>query len=120
MQKQTADKPLTNALTEQNNNSNGIFDANDTIEALHNAVHFQPLHSKPSTPSDINGLSKTMLLDVGAGATATVAADDADLNEPMEPYYQGISLKDFEQHRKLIEEQNKQKKEMLTKAIEQR
>ncbi|ALC44973.1 CG33052, partial [Drosophila busckii] len=33
--------------------------------------------------------------------------------------FKGISLKDFEQHRKLIEEQNKQKKQMLYKAIEQ-
>lgn len=33
--------------------------------------------------------------------------------------FKGISLKDFEQHRKMIEEQNKQKKQMLYKAIEQ-
>ncbi|EDW79952.1 uncharacterized protein Dwil_GK18053 [Drosophila willistoni] len=33
--------------------------------------------------------------------------------------FKGISLKDFEQHRKMIEEQNKQKKQMLYQAIEQ-
>ncbi|KAH8300428.1 hypothetical protein KR018_005250 [Drosophila ironensis] len=33
--------------------------------------------------------------------------------------FKGISLKDFEQHRRMIEEQNKQKKEMLYQAIEQ-
>lgn len=33
--------------------------------------------------------------------------------------FKGISLKDFEQHRKMIQEQNKQKKEMLYQAIEQ-
>ena len=33
--------------------------------------------------------------------------------------FKGISLKDFESHRKMIEEQNRQKKEMLYKAIEQ-
>ncbi|KAM7355691.1 golgin, RAB6 interacting [Cochliomyia hominivorax] len=33
--------------------------------------------------------------------------------------FKGISLKDFESHRKMIEEQNRQKKEMLHKAIEQ-
>ncbi|XP_034481563.1 RAB6-interacting golgin [Drosophila innubila] len=33
--------------------------------------------------------------------------------------FKGISLKDFEQHRRMIEEQNKQKKQMLYKAIEQ-
>ncbi|XP_065362375.1 RAB6-interacting golgin [Calliphora vicina] len=33
--------------------------------------------------------------------------------------FKGISLKDFESHRKMIEEQNRQKKEILYKAIEQ-
>nr|XP_016933457.1 RAB6-interacting golgin [Drosophila suzukii] len=33
--------------------------------------------------------------------------------------FKGISLKDFEQHRRMIEEQNKQKKQMLYQAIEQ-
>ncbi|XP_030572486.1 RAB6-interacting golgin [Drosophila novamexicana] len=33
--------------------------------------------------------------------------------------FKGISLKDFEQHRKLIQEQNKQKKQLLYQAIEQ-
>ncbi|EDW17814.1 RAB6-interacting golgin [Drosophila mojavensis] len=33
--------------------------------------------------------------------------------------FKGVSLKDFEQHRKMIQEQNKQKKEMLYQAIEQ-
>ncbi|XP_030385301.1 RAB6-interacting golgin [Scaptodrosophila lebanonensis] len=33
--------------------------------------------------------------------------------------FKGISLKDFEQHRKMIQEQNKQKKQMLYEAIEQ-
>ncbi|KAH8380062.1 hypothetical protein KR009_008729 [Drosophila setifemur] len=33
--------------------------------------------------------------------------------------FKGVSLKDFEQHRRMIEEQNKQKKQMLYKAIEQ-
>ncbi|XP_017026284.1 RAB6-interacting golgin [Drosophila kikkawai] len=33
--------------------------------------------------------------------------------------FKGVSLKDFEQHRRMIEEQNKQKKQMLYQAIEQ-
>ncbi|XP_017014547.3 RAB6-interacting golgin [Drosophila takahashii] len=33
--------------------------------------------------------------------------------------FKGISLKDFEQHRRMIEEQNKQKKQLLYQAIEQ-
>ncbi|EDW33449.1 GL15484 [Drosophila persimilis] len=33
--------------------------------------------------------------------------------------FKGVSLQDFEQHRKMIQEQNKQKKQMLYQAIEQ-
>lgn len=35
------------------------------------------------------------------------------------PVVRGISLKDFQSHQKLMEEQNKQKKDLLYKAIEQ-
>ena len=34
--------------------------------------------------------------------------------------FKGISMRNFEQHRKMMEEQNRQKKELLSKAIEQR
>lgn len=38
--------------------------------------------------------------------------------ENIQSPFKGISLKDFESHRKMIEEQNKQKKDLLQKAIE--
>lgn len=49
--------------------------------------------------------------------------DSSILPEPdslanVESPFKGVSLKDFESHRKMIEEQNKQKKDLLQKAIE--
>lgn len=44
-------------------------------------------------------------------------ADDEKVEEV--PVIRGISMKDFQSHQKIMEEQNKQKKNMLYKAIEQ-
>uniref|UniRef100_A0A182U7C9 RAB6-interacting golgin n=1 Tax=Anopheles melas TaxID=34690 RepID=A0A182U7C9_9DIPT len=41
-----------------------------------------------------------------------------NVNEVLTPF-KGMSLKDFEQQRKLMEEQNRQKRDILHKAIEQ-
>ncbi|KAH8366047.1 hypothetical protein KR093_008603 [Drosophila rubida] len=53
--------------------------------------------------------------DDAAASTKDSTGDKLSIDSP----FKGISLKDFEQHRKMIEEQNKQKKQMLYKAIEQ-
>lgn len=55
------------------------------------------------------------------------AADEKTTNDAFVPPsslnvqspFRGISLKDFETHRKMIEEQNRQKKDLLYKVIEQ-
>lgn len=44
----------------------------------------------------------------------TIVLSSLNVDSP----FKGISLKDFESHRKMIEEQNRQKKDMLYKAIE--
>ncbi|KAL5291545.1 GORAB family protein [Megaselia abdita] len=47
--------------------------------------------------------------------------DDSDDDEKVEEVsiVRGVSLKDFQSHQKLMQEQNKQKKDLLYKAIEQ-
>ncbi|XP_062133115.1 RAB6-interacting golgin [Drosophila sulfurigaster albostrigata] len=55
---------------------------------------------------------------VASAADSTIDSANEERLSTDSPF-KGISLKDFEQHRKMIEEQNKQKKQMLYKAIEQ-
>lgn len=65
----------------------------------------------------------------GSNSQAISSADDASILPSTKDSsrerlntdspFKGVSLKDFEQHRRMIEEQNKQKKQMLYQAIEQ-
>lgn len=103
------------APMEKNNNHSSIFDSDETIKSLQDAMHFQPLQKKTV---DSNGRTNDdVAISNGVQCPTTTPSDEC---ENFDPRFQGISLKDFEQHRKLVEEQNKQKKEILTKAIEQR
>lgn len=65
----------------------------------------QPVKSRSFEPT----VASTML-----GATGM----RTNVNEVLTPF-KGMSLKDFEQQRKLMEEQNRQKRDILHKAIEQ-
>ncbi|XP_017059032.1 RAB6-interacting golgin [Drosophila ficusphila] len=99
-------------------------------------------HGKPSardnkptaTYADAEATTSTddssILKISGGDSQTTSSADDASilpstkdssLGERLntDSPFKGISLKDFEQHRRMIEEQNKQKKQMLYQAIEQ-
>lgn len=107
-----AEAPQTNNNTHNiNNNIEISLESNDTIKSLQEAVHFRPLSTQRSVSSEDTNDTNS----IGKMATN---GDDSD-GEPRS-LFQGISLKDFERHRKMVEEQNKQKKEMLTRAIEQR
>lgn len=56
--------------------------------------------------------------EIGTGRSATTNSDaviDSELVQPLK----GVSLRDFESHRRMIEEQNRHKKAMLYKVIEQ-
>ncbi|XP_037821958.1 RAB6-interacting golgin isoform X2 [Lucilia sericata] len=68
-----------------------------------------------STLDDSSILPSTSPADRNGKAAAFAAPSSLNVQSP----FKGISLKDFESHRKMIEEQNRQKKEMLYKAIEQ-
>lgn len=104
--------PPTNNNTDNINNNHEIsLESNDTIISLQEAVHFRPLSTQRSVSSEDTN---------GTNSIGKMGTNDDDSDAEPRSLFQGISLKDFEQHRKMVEEQNKQKKEMLTKAIEQR
>lgn len=123
-----------------NNNNNDIStESNDTIQSLQEALHFRPLSalrsgSSVSTDGNQNTYRSDGLNAVNGGGQVSNRngingngldgvngnGNDCEDVSDRRSIFQGVSLKDFEQHRKMVEEQNKQKKEMLTKAIEQR
>lgn len=114
----TTATPITMATSHANNNNDISLESNDTIKSLQEAVHFRPLSTQRSVSSDKNASENgSEYLNNNDGPRCGENGHDSDSDRRI---FQGISLKDFEQHRKMVEEQNKQKKEMLTKAIEQR
>lgn len=72
-----------------------------------------------TTPDDSSILKVSSTDDDASILPSTKDSEGEQHGLSTESPFKGISLKDFEQHRKLIEEQNKQKKQMLYKAIEQ-
>ncbi|EDV97002.1 RAB6-interacting golgin [Drosophila grimshawi] len=70
------------------------------------------------TPTDDSSILKLSTTDNDASILPSTRDSNGDRLNTESPF-KGVSLKDFEQHRKMIEEQNKQKKQMLYKAIEQ-
>lgn len=129
------------AKSDINQNKNAPEDAtsaNDTsnlsestIQALQDALHYKPLsQTSHDTSNDVKRINES---DVDATqipeqrtqitaennqnnnnvCNATNSADDRSL-------FQGISLKDFEKHHKLMKEANLEKRRLLSSAIEQR
>lgn len=82
----------------------------DDIEnhPLQEVVHFKPLPIRIQPPEDA-----AILLEEGEVIELEMN------NESMSSPFRGISLKDFEQQRKMVEEQNRHKVQILQKAIEQ-
>ncbi|KAJ6640710.1 RAB6-interacting golgin [Pseudolycoriella hygida] len=72
---------------------------------LKDALHFKPLPAKPLPSEEIAELEKE------------IKKSDNLTGNPLP--FKGISLKDYESQRRMVEEQNKQKKEILYRAIEQ-
>lgn len=122
----------------QNNAPDNATSANDTlnlsdstIQALQDALHYKPLSQIPHgtgdaiqvntndpdtmTPKQItaeNNQNNNNINNVCSEASEA-SADDRAL-------FQGISLKDFEKHHKLMKEANLEKRRLLSSAIEQR
>ncbi|XP_039964394.1 RAB6-interacting golgin [Bactrocera tryoni] len=113
-------------------------------KSIEEALFYQPIcklavksngasNNLPTTESDESSILKLPAGDNNVSSTSTNEADDSsilptaqeskvskptvDLLNTDSPF-RGMSLREFETQRKLIEEQNKQKKELLHKAIE--
>ena len=81
---------------------------------LQEAIHFKPL------PRTVVADSTTdeSICEITESISKAFAKHDEE--EPPAPSpFMGISLKDYEAQRRMVEEQNKHKKEVLYKAIEQ-
>ncbi|KAM8709094.1 hypothetical protein ACLKA7_015980 [Drosophila subpalustris] len=76
-------------------------------------------NSESTTTTDDSSILKISSTDDDASILPSTKDSTDDRRISTDSPFKGISLKDFEQHRKMIEEQNKQKKQMLYKAIEQ-
>lgn len=92
--------------------------SNETSSSLQDALYFKPL------PSDQRQFDEIDLN--GDEPTSTTRVDDETSNgqhsgqQSTRSIYQGISLKDFDSHRQMIEESNKEKKEILARALDER
>lgn len=91
---------------------------NDTVSSLQDALYFKPLPSDPRQfdEIDLNGDEPT---------STTTNDGDTTIGQHSKQHtarsiYQGISLKDFDTHRQMIEESNKEKKEILARALDER
>lgn len=73
---------------------------------LQDALHFKPLPSKQLPPVE----------EIAESEKEIKKSDDSTTTSHA---FKGISLKDYESQRRMVEEQNKQKKEILYRAIEQ-
>lgn len=100
---------------------------------IQQAVAFKPLPTMMNVPEDesilimpnipptssggganVFSMTDNSVLD-GMSASTPMVKKGPDTNTP----FKGMSLKDFEQQRKLMQEQNRQKRDMLQKVIEQ-
>lgn len=116
----------------QNNASNEAASAVDTsnlsestIQAFQDALHFKPLSQSPRSDDP----TQAIVDDQIAAMFDERHADDADQvngnsvtrdSENNRKLFQGISLKDFEKHHKLMKEANIEKRKLLSSAIEKR
>ncbi|XP_055315194.1 RAB6-interacting golgin [Sitodiplosis mosellana] len=131
----TADR-IARSDINQNNASEDATSANDTsnlsestIQALQDALHYKPLSQTTRGTNDAQQVSPIDATTVYDHRTQIAAennknnnnvskSNDTNIDDPS--LFQGISLKDFEKHHKLMKEANLEKRRLLSNAIEQR
>lgn len=101
--------------------------SNTTVQSLQDALHFKPLPNEQNNfdESDLNAFNGNSNSIEPNGQQLTNNSNNnyvarCNSTESTRSMFQGISLKDFDEHRQMIEESNKEKKEILTRAIEER
>lgn len=133
-----ADRIAKNDINQNRNAPEDATSANDTsnlsdstIQALQDALHYKPLsQTSHDTSNDAKQINE---IDVDATKipdqrTQIIAENNktnnnvcnATKNTDDRALFQGISLKDFEKHHKLMKEANLEKRRLLSSAIEQR
>lgn len=86
-----------------------VVDLDESMStSLEEAIYYKP-KSKTRKSEEKKEAAKNSLENVDK---------DVDVSDEIH-MVRGVSLKDFQSHQKLMEEQNKQKKDLLYKAIEQ-
>lgn len=124
----------TSNMVQKNNTKNENLKTNEpsnkqisdeSLTSLQEAVHFQPLATIKNKNKNIQFVEKSIITDDSIlhidndGNNSSILPDQKNqTNQQQLSPFKGISLKDFESNRQLKEEQNKQKKELLYKAIE--
>lgn len=107
-----------------------------TIQALQDALHYKPLSQTPRSIDIAPEVSSNIVVDTTIPEQQTqITAENnknsssssnnnvSNINEKIvddRAIFQGISLKDFEKHHKLMKEANLEKRRLLSSAIEQR
>ncbi|XP_049297118.1 RAB6-interacting golgin [Anopheles funestus] len=84
------------------------------VPVMMNAPEDESILVLPNQPTTVGRNSEPTI----TSSTPGVAGLRTNLNDVLTPF-KGMSLKDFEQQRKMMEEQNRQKRDILHKAIEQ-
>lgn len=130
---------ITNSDINQNNHAlKDATSAKDTsnlsestVQAFHEALHFKPLSQAPDSDDATHNNSSDQNDTVSEQARTAnniqqhnnknnncVGENEENLKN--QALFQGISLKDFEKHHKLMQEANHEKRKLLSTAIKQR
>lgn len=103
-----------------------------TVQAFHEALHFKPLSQAPESDDATHYNSSDQIDTVGGQQPHSAnnieqhnnknnnCVGENEQNLKNQALFQGISLKDFEKHHKLMKEANLEKRKLLSSAIEQR
>lgn len=105
--------------------------SDSTIQALRETLHYKPLSQCPSPPHDTgtvqpnnandrNAHNDEGIVNLAESKLHTNCVGRTDHALDNRALFQGISLKDFEKHHKLMKEANIEKRKLLSSAIEQR
>lgn len=94
------------SAVETTTNGNSDSSINDVEQhPLKETLHFNVIPTKP----EINGNNSNVEMEV---------SHDEETNGMMNSPFRGVSLKDFEKHQKMLEEQNREKMRILQTTIE--
>lgn len=104
-------------IEEDSQNTSSVPGSNDSSILKLNSENDSQVSSTCSNSMVDNDDISILPSSMPNGKTPTHFMQSSSLN--VDSPFRGISLKDFETHRKMIEEQNRQKKDLLYKVIEQ-